>query len=76
MRSLYQLFVFLGCCWIGLLQVKAQSTPKGGIKDQEFIIQKDRIIRLPKRLRAFEKAPVLPQGKPLQITNFPVAPFS
>ncbi|MDP4956669.1 MAG: hypothetical protein NWQ52_02910 [Algoriphagus sp.] len=75
MRSLYQLFVFLGCCWIGLLQVKAQSTPKGGIKDQEFIIQKDRIIRLPKRLRAFEKAPVLPQGKPLQITNFPVAPF-
>ncbi len=75
MRSLYQLSVFLGCCWIGLLQVKAQSTPKGGIKDQEFIIQKDRIIRLPKRLRAFEKAPVLPQGNPLQITNFLVAPF-
>ena len=75
MRSLYHLFLFVGCCWVGLLQIKAQSTSKGGIKDQEFVIQKDRIIRLPKRLRTFEKAPALPEAKPLEITNFPVASF-
>ncbi len=55
--------------------LQAQTAQKGAVQDQEFIIQKDRVIRMPKKLRGFEKMPSLPQPKALAPLEFPVAPF-
>jgi len=53
----------------------AQTSARGGLQDQVFVIQKDREIRLPKQIRSFEKMPALPQPKALGTLSFPVMPF-
>jgi hypothetical protein len=53
----------------------AQTSVRGGLQDQVFVIQKDREIRLPKQIRSFEKMPALHQPKALGSLTFPVLPF-
>jgi hypothetical protein len=53
----------------------AQTSARGGLQDQVFVIQKDREIRLPKQIRSFEKMPALPQPKALGTLSFPVMTF-
>jgi len=55
--------------------VVAQTSKEGSVKDQEFVISKDRVLSLPKQNRAFEKLPVLPQPKGMGDINFDVRPF-
>ena len=75
MRRTQTIFLFLGL-FFGCLNASLAQTPKkGGVQDQVFIIQKDRVIRLPKQIRSFEKMPALPQPKPLGSLTFPVLPF-
>ena len=71
----FKLLTFLGVFFVGLTALQAQTSQKGAVQDQEFIIQKDRVIRLPKKLRSLEKMPSLPQPKALGPFEFPVVPF-
>ncbi|MEK0441984.1 MAG: hypothetical protein RL403_962 [Bacteroidota bacterium] len=75
MERIFNLLTFLGVFCVGLTALQAQTSQKGAVQDQEFIIQKDRVIRLPKKLRSLEKMPSLPQPKALGPLEFPVAPF-
>jgi hypothetical protein len=75
MRRLYILF-FVPVLFCGSLNFSAaQTSVRGGLQDQVFVIQKDREIRLPKQIRSFEKMPALPQPKALGSLTFPVLPF-
>ena len=75
MRRIQTIFLFLGL-FFGCLNASLAQTPqKGGVQDQVFIIQKDRVIRLPKQIRSLEKMPALPQPKALGTLTFPVMPF-
>ena len=75
MRRLYILF-FVPVLFCGSLNFSAaQTSVRGGLQDQVFVIQKDREIRLPKQIRSFEKMPALPQPKALGSLNFPVQAF-
>lgn len=75
MKRIQTIFLFLGL-FFGCLNASLAQTPKkGGVQDQVFIIQKDRVIRLPKQIRSFEKMPALPQPKALGSLTFPVLPF-
>ena len=75
MRRIQTIFLFLGL-FFGCLNASLAQTPqKGGVQDQVFIIQKDRVIRLPKQIRSLEKMPALPQPKALGSLTFPVMPF-
>ena len=75
MRRIYTLFLVpvLFCGSLGFSA--AQTSVRGGLQDQVFVIQKDREIRLPKQIRSFEKMPALPQAKALGSLPFPVIPF-
>jgi hypothetical protein len=75
MQRIVKLLTFLGLFCASISTLQSQTTQKGSVQDQEFIIQKDREIRLPKKLRSLEKAPSLPQPKALGPLSFPVAPF-
>ena len=75
MQRIVKLLTFLGLFCASISTIQSQTTQKGSVQDQEFIIQKDREIRLPKKLRSLEKAPSLPQPKPLGSLSFPIAPF-
>lgn len=75
MKRMFKLLTFLGVFCVGIGTLQAQTSQNGAVQDQEFIIQKDRVIRLPKKLRGLEKAPSLPQPKALGALEFPVAPF-
>lgn len=75
MRSNYSLFLFLVLFCGSLSFSAAQTSARGGLQDQVFVIQKDREIRLPKQIRSFEKMPALPQPKALGTLSFPVMPF-
>ena len=75
MRRIYTLFLFLVVFCESLSFSAAQTSGRGGLQDQVFVIQKDREIRLPKQIRSFEKMPALPQPKALGALNFPVMPF-
>jgi hypothetical protein len=75
MRRIYTLFL-VPVLFCGSLNFSAaQTSARGGLKDQVFVIQKDREIRLPKQIRSFEKMPALPQPKALGSLTFPVLPF-
>lgn len=75
MRRLYILF-FVPVLFCGSLNFSAaQTSVRGGLQDQVFVIQKDREIRLPKQIRSFEKMPALPQPKALGSLTFPVQAF-
>ncbi|UJP64284.1 TonB-dependent receptor [Mongoliitalea daihaiensis] len=59
--------------WGGLIlsnSLHAQQT--GEVKDQEFIIRKDRVLTLPQKSRRFEKLPTLPT--PSSNTSFSYEP--
>ena len=75
MRSIYSLFLFLVLFCGSLSFSAAQTSARGGLQDQVFVIQKDREIRLPKQIRSFEKMAALPQPKALGTLSFPVMPF-
>ena len=75
MQRIVKTLTFLGLFCASISTLQSQTTQKGSVQDQEFIIQKDREIRLPKKLRSLEKAPSLPQPKALGPLSFPVAPF-
>ncbi len=75
MRSIYSLFLFLVLFCGSLSFSAAQTSARGGLQDQVFVIQKDREIRLPKQIRSFEKMPALPQPKALGTLSFPVMTF-
>ena len=75
MKRMFKLLTFLGVFCVGIGTLQAQTSQNGAVQDQEFVIQKDRVIRLPKKLRGLEKAPSLPQPKALGALEFPVAPF-
>ena len=75
MRSIYSLFLFPVLFCGSLSFSAAQTSARGGLQDQVFVIQKDREIRLPKQIRSFEKMPALPQPKALGTLSFPVMPF-
>ena len=75
MRSIYSLFLFPVLFCGSLSFSAAQTSARGGLQDQVFVIQKDREIRLPKQIRSFEKMPALPQPKALGTLSFPVIPF-
>jgi hypothetical protein len=75
MRSIYSLFLFLVLFCGSLSFSAAQTSVRGGLQDQVFVIQKDREIRLPKQIRSFEKMPALPQPKALGTLSFPVMSF-
>lgn len=75
MQRIVNLLTFLGLFCVSISTVQSQTKQKGSVQDQEFIIQKDREIRLPKKLRSLEKVPSLPQPKALGTLSFPVAPF-
>ena len=75
MRRFYTLFL-VPILFCGSLNFSAaQTSVRGGLQDQVFVIQKDREIRLPKQIRSFEKMPALPQPKALGSLTFPVQPF-
>jgi len=75
MRRFYTLFL-VPVLFCGSLDFSAaQTSVRGGLQDQVFVIQKDREIRLPKQIRSFEKIPALPQPKALGSLTFPVLPF-
>ena len=75
MRRIYTLFLFPVLFCGSLSFSAAQTSVRGGLQDQVFVIQKDREIRLPKQIRSFEKMPALPQPKALGSLTFPVLPF-
>lgn len=75
MRSIHSIFLFLVLFCGSLSFSAAQTSARGGLQDQVFVIQKDREIRLPKQIRSFEKMPALPQAKVLGTLSFPVMPF-
>ena len=75
MRRIYILFLVPVLFYGSLSFSAAQTSARGGLQDQVFVIQKDREIRLPKQIRSFEKMPALPQPKALGTLSFPVMPF-
>lgn len=75
MRSIHSIFLFLVLFCGSLSFSAAQTSARGGLQDQVFVIQKDRETRLPKQIRSFEKMPALPQAKVLGTLSFPVMPF-
>ena len=75
MRRICTLFLFPVLFCGSLNFSAAQTSVRGGLQDQVFVIQKDREIRLPKQVRSLEKIPALPQPKALGSLTFPVLPF-
>jgi len=47
----------------------------GEVRDQEFIIRKDRVLTLPQKPRRFERLPVLPTPKSSASFNYTVQPY-
>ncbi|MFD2201282.1 TonB-dependent receptor [Shivajiella indica] len=47
----------------------------GEVKDQEFVIRKDRVLTLPKQTRKFDRIPVLPSAKSSTSFNYIVQPY-
>lgn len=53
----------------------AKGQQAGEVKDQEFIIRKDRVLTLPTQPRKFERIPALPTPKSSTNFNYEVKPF-
>ncbi len=54
----------------------SQTQSKGEVKDQEFVIRKDRVLTVPVQPRVFEKLPVLPQAKGITDFNYLVNQYA
>lgn len=59
----------------GFLSLEAFGQQAGEVKDQEFIIRKDRVLTLPTQPRKFERVPALPSPKSNTNFNYSVQPF-
>jgi hypothetical protein len=64
-RSVQKAFLFavLGLFSLVFIPKYSFGQEKGEVKDQEFIIRKDRVLTLPVQPRRFERAPALPSSK-------------
>ncbi|MCL6258810.1 TonB-dependent receptor [Aquiflexum sp. TKW24L] len=64
-RSVQKAFLFtiLSLITWAVLPGLALGQQKGEVKDQEFIIRKDRVLTLPVQPRRFDRAPALPSAK-------------
>jgi hypothetical protein len=63
------MLIFSGFSWTSFGQ------QAGEVKDQEFVIRKDRVLTLPKQVRKFERIPVLPSPKSSSTFNYTVQPY-
>jgi hypothetical protein len=63
------MLIFSGFSWTSFGQ------QAGEVKDQEFVIRKDRVLTLPKQVRKFERLPVLPSPKSSSTFNYTVQPY-
>lgn len=71
--NIFQLII---SCLIGLaLAPDVFSQQTGEVKDQEFIIRKDRVLTLPVQPRRFERLPVLPTPKSNNAYTYEVQPY-
>jgi hypothetical protein len=61
--------IFSGLSWMSFGQ------QAGEVKDQEFVIRKDRVLTLPKQARKFERIPVLPSPKSSSNFTYTVQPY-
>jgi len=70
-----KVILFVGIYGLATSCLFAQTSSQGAVQDQEFVIRKDRVLRLPTQARPFEKLPVLPQPKGLDPFVYSVTPF-
>lgn len=75
MQKLPVLLFFAGAFSLGNASVLAQTTQRGAVQDQEFVIRKDRVLTVPTQPRSFERLPVLPQPKGIAEFTYTVTPF-
>jgi hypothetical protein len=76
-RSIQKAFIF-GIAGLVLLLVNPDlvfAQEKGEVKDQEFIIRKDRVLTLPVQPRRFERTPTLPSAKSNSSFKYDVKPY-
>lgn len=71
--TLKYFYLFAGAM---ILQSSLFAQQKGEVKDQEFIIRKDRVLTLPKQPRRFERIPALPAAKSNSSFSYEVKPYS
>jgi len=70
MKKLAKLFVLSTLVGVFTQTAIAQTQSKGEVKDQEFVIRKDRVLTVPVQPRIYEKLPVLPQAKGITDFNY------
>jgi len=70
MKKLATILFFSTLVGVGNHATNAQTQSKGEVKDQEFIIRKDRVLTVPVQPRIYEKLPVLPQAKGITDFNY------
>lgn len=77
MRSIYsKIFQYSLAGILGLFfAAEGFSQQTGEVKDQEFIIRKDRVLTLPTQPRRFERLPVLPNPKSSNAYTYEVQPY-
>jgi len=59
---------------VNIASIQAQDT-RGEVKDQEFVIRKDRVLTLPPQPRNFMRTPPLPESQGVGRLNYQVQPF-
>jgi hypothetical protein len=69
------LFTVLSLIAMSILPDVVFAQEKGEVKDQEFIIRKDRVLTLPVQPRRFERAPALPSAKGSSSFQYDVKPY-
>lgn len=75
-RSVQMAFMFAVLGIINLMVPElAFGQEKGEVKDQEFIIRKDRVLTLPVQPRRFERVPALPSAKSNSSFNYDVKQY-
>ncbi len=70
MKKLATILFFSTLVGVGAHTAIAQTKSKGEVKDQEFVIRKDRVLTVPIQPRIYEKLPVLPQAKGITDFNY------
>ena len=71
-RLVFVLFVMI---LLGIYPLETFAQQTGEVKDQEFIIRKDRVLTLPTQPRKFERVPALPSPKSTSNFDYTVKPF-
>lgn len=76
-RSVQKAFLFAVLALFSLVFIPKYSfgQEKGEVKDQEFIIRKDRVLTLPVQPRRFERAPALPSSKSISSFTYDVKQY-